>query len=636
MVKSFKKAIACALAVVMVAFSVPFTALADGFDPNTVSSYHPDLEIQFGAFYDLNEGTFESPTTANKDSWWNYGALYGPPVVATYTKDTTAGGISITKLEQKASLSGPAATQATAALGDPVAAINYDYATGDFFTATFVLKNVNQSGWVSFALDYSNNIEPAGCWKVSRTSYKVGAVSANTGDYEWVAGGPLPDTNWSAELYGGGFQTQEDSDLTNNRAYIVAAAPYNVNGANFSAPSNPEGMTFINPETGAANYAYTDSFIVATVVFKIVGDFDASHPITFAPNDPQNTGFTQAYEGGSYACLDPKPKNYASYAEDTASPASEQFTFFGMNINSGEGTGGGTHEHSYTWVVTTPAVAATCTTAGATAIETGTCECGDTQTRGGEVIPATGHDWGEWTVTTAAVAPTCTEAGANAIETRVCANDSTHVETRGGEVVPAAGHNYGSVVTAPTCTEPGYTTYTCSVCGDSYTGDNVPASGHNWGEWTEVSPEVPATEESTGTTAVEQRVCANDPTHVETRGGEVIPVLEHTHVPGAAADENVVEATCTTDGSYDTVVRCTKCGEIISSEHHVVAATGLGSNYSCCCCYMYNSRCRSYRNPRLLKVRLQRDQRRRRNSCSRPYLGRMDCNQGSYNQRRRL
>ena len=39
-------------------------------------------------------------------------------------------------------------------------------------------------------------------------------------------------------------------------------------------------------------------------------------------------------------------------------------------------------------------------------------------------------------------------------------------------------HAYTSVVTAPTCTEPGYTTYTCT-CGHSYVDDTVAALGHN-------------------------------------------------------------------------------------------------------------------------------------------------------------
>ena len=41
------------------------------------------------------------------------------------------------------------------------------------------------------------------------------------------------------------------------------------------------------------------------------------------------------------------------------------------------------------------------------------------------------------------------------------------------------GHSYDTgVVTVPTCTEDGYTTYTCSVCGDSYTDTPVAATGH--------------------------------------------------------------------------------------------------------------------------------------------------------------
>ena len=44
-------------------------------------------------------------------------------------------------------------------------------------------------------------------------------------------------------------------------------------------------------------------------------------------------------------------------------------------------------------------------------------------------------------------------------------------------------HSYTQKVTAPTCTQRGYTTYTC-VCGASYVSDYVPALGHAWGDWT--------------------------------------------------------------------------------------------------------------------------------------------------------
>jgi len=42
-----------------------------------------------------------------------------------------------------------------------------------------------------------------------------------------------------------------------------------------------------------------------------------------------------------------------------------------------------------------------------------------------------------------------------------------------------ADHSYTAVITSPTCTEEGYTTYTC-LCGDSYVGDRVDALGHTY------------------------------------------------------------------------------------------------------------------------------------------------------------
>jgi hypothetical protein len=47
-------------------------------------------------------------------------------------------------------------------------------------------------------------------------------------------------------------------------------------------------------------------------------------------------------------------------------------------------------------------------------------------------------------------------------------------------------HNYNNVTTAPTCTAQGYTTHTCTLCGESYTDNYVPAS-HTEGEWVTLS-----------------------------------------------------------------------------------------------------------------------------------------------------
>lgn len=41
-------------------------------------------------------------------------------------------------------------------------------------------------------------------------------------------------------------------------------------------------------------------------------------------------------------------------------------------------------------------------------------------------------------------------------------------------------HRYDAVVVPPTCTERGYTSHTCAVCGDSYLDSYVNALGHNY------------------------------------------------------------------------------------------------------------------------------------------------------------
>lgn len=82
-------------------------------------------------------------------------------------------------------------------------------------------------------------------------------------------------------------------------------------------------------------------------------------------------------------------------------------------------------------------------------------------------------------------------------------------------------HDYEPIVTAPTCTEQGYTTYTCA-CGESYVDDYVDALGH------------------TDTYLIE---------------------------------ENYVSPTCTENGSKDVVVYCSVCDGEISRETVVIYVT---------------------------------------------------------------
>ena len=109
-------------------------------------------------------------------------------------------------------------------------------------------------------------------------------------------------------------------------------------------------------------------------------------------------------------------------------------------------------EHNYVAVVTKP----TCETGGYT---TNTCSgCGGSY-KDAFIVPL-----GHTEVTDASVAPTCTETGlTEGSHCSVC-----NVVLMAQEVIPATGHKYEAVVTDSTCFTQGYTTHTCSVCGDTY------------------------------------------------------------------------------------------------------------------------------------------------------------------------
>ena len=74
----------------------------------------------------------------------------------------------------------------------------------------------------------------------------------------------------------------------------------------------------------------------------------------------------------------------------------------------------------------------------------------------------------------------------------------------GAVIVNALGHDYQTEITAPTCTEMGYTTYTCSRCGDTYKSDYTDAAGHKPGDW--IIDQEPTTD-SEGSKHKECEVC---------------------------------------------------------------------------------------------------------------------------------
>lgn len=74
---------------------------------------------------------------------------------------------------------------------------------------------------------------------------------------------------------------------------------------------------------------------------------------------------------------------------------------------------------------------------------------------------------------------TASETGKYTVKVAASDGSKTSAETESAPVkITVDGHVYVPEVTAPTCTEQGYTTYTCAVCGDSYVDDYTPAEGH--------------------------------------------------------------------------------------------------------------------------------------------------------------
>lgn len=165
-------------------------------------------------------------------------------------------------------------------------------------------------------------------------------------------------------------------------------------------------------------------------------------------------------------------------------------------------------------------------------------------------IPATGHAWGKWQKDNAEQ------------HKRICENDPNHVET--------AVHTWddGEVTTPATEDAEGVKTYTCTVCGETKT-ESIPKLDHvhNMTEHARVE----AACETEGNSAYWS--CDKCGKYYSDAEGDneiannswVIEALGHLEALPPVT-ENVVDATCIEEGSYDEVVYCTRCGEELSRE----------------------------------------------------------------------
>ena len=454
--KTFKKAIAVILSVLMVVLSVPFTALAAPGD------YEPNAKMYFGTFVENNASGYTDYSTCGTGSekFDSAASLYGAPVDYTYKVvdgKKTSGTLSINKDK---------ANTFNAAIESPYEVLSKDIqlGVGDYFTMTLNVENLTTLSSLLAQIQFSDSIEPAGIYSYKsgrKTVYKLGTESeraAAKGTWEDGKGG----TNF-LPLYSM-CKNGIDKDVVNNdlcqKSAIIANnedGKMNVINYAFACPnvditgiSDPDDL-FVDPTTGdASGYTYTNSAPVATFVFKIVTD----DPIEFSLYNSSNIKSLACVANNSDGTLLSSLTTYAKnvYNEDTNTndgdtehPGSKKFTFMGFN-EFREAPKPSTHTITFTTI-------------------------------GGELTTQTVND---------GVMPTIPD---NTATTKPVASDSTHHSVTSykwtPEVVAAtadAAYTEEAVVTNPECKfvvtdhkdatykEAGYDVYTCTEnCGNTYT-----------------------------------------------------------------------------------------------------------------------------------------------------------------------
>jgi len=340
--KTFKKAIAVILSVLMVVLSVPFTALAVPGD------YEPNLEMYFGTFVEDNATNYTDYSTCGTGSekFGSYASLYGAPVDYNYTVvngNTTSGTLTISK--DKANTFNSAIDNAFPTLENDV-----QLGVGDYFTMTVAVENIKVLSSILAQVQFSDSIEPAGIYSYKsgrKNVYKLGTETeraAAKGTWEKGKGGLsyLPLYSLCEEGVSKSSFTTDGS----NSSQIIANSEdgkYNVLDYSWSWPNvdttsvaDPDGL-FVDPTTGeASGYTYTNAIPVATFVFKIV----TNDPIQFHIYNPTNIKSFSYVGPTSDGIMLPKLTTYAKNMWDTKTntntgdtewPGSKKSTFMGFN-----------------------------------------------------------------------------------------------------------------------------------------------------------------------------------------------------------------------------------------------------------------------------------------------------------------
>lgn len=338
--KTFKKAIAVIMSVLMVIMSVPFTALA------AVGDYSPNIKLQFGTFFDGGATDYNDySTSGSSGSDFSYSSLRGVPVDYKYkvTNGVASGTLYIDK--DKANTYNVASESGYSTLSE-----NLQFGVGDYFTMTVICENIKEIGYFIAQLEFNDAIELAGVYSYKqgkKTVYALGTESemkaANKGT--WVKGGTDYLRSFSTCMKDG-LHANELPDIETNTSVVLKDDAGNTSGIQFSmAPANLIKTTttsseadgvFYDPATGEPGYTYSDSAIVATYAFKIVKEGNIEFNVKDA-TEVNNCYYIANQTDGNM------PNEYTTYAKNyydpstkkydgsTLWPGSTKITFMGKN-----------------------------------------------------------------------------------------------------------------------------------------------------------------------------------------------------------------------------------------------------------------------------------------------------------------
>lgn len=430
--KSFKKVVACLLAVLMVTFSVPFTALA------TPDDYKPNFTLQFNTFvaddsFDA-EGITSTKWGMKTPAYDLYSGVHGAPLDYEGGVNKEDGSLEITRLYlENSKVQGILDYNGLTAddyAGEVTGQTNY--VKGMPFTITVKLNNIHELTAFELKNTYSDNIAPAIVYKAGPRANTATAKIASIADYKAdTAKSKTPVTNEKSvyqtahKYYEGVYEgNNSNASFTASSGAVYSYATLSGDGReseDFTSVNTnvdtggDDGIT--NPKTGATGYDCANDAILVTFIFIVTGEVSEQHPIKIALYQDKHSGASCAQNMSGLDDI-----NLASYGQKVEGQVGAYHCYFmGYNALTKQSLGAAQHTHTAGEPTQENVVPATCTTDGSYDEVIKCTECGEVITTTHKTTPALGHKW----KATKVVAPTYESQGYTEY---VCENDPSHTK----------------------------------------------------------------------------------------------------------------------------------------------------------------------------------------------------------------